>query len=170
MKKLFKGEHPFLTEPGFWIVAGHGMSGEPLDRVPIQGRIQISHEVGQDTQKILNIGEMSVVSRSNPLTFQTSYEMIPSEDALQLDFFQANETVGDLKGKVVFFDDRLISTYTSGDGSLTGYEVLHRMGENRYAVTGTLLGAGKLVNLWKLDLVRPSENGPQEIDEHSSEA
>ena len=157
LKKLFKGEHPFLTEPGFWIVAGHGMSGEPLDRVPIQGRIQISHENG----KILNIGEMSVVSRSNPLTFQTSYEMMPSVDALQLEFLQVNESVGDLKGKVVVFDDRIISTYTSGDGSLTGCEVLHRMGENRYAVTGTLLGDGKLVNLWKLDLVRPVEDRPQ---------
>jgi hypothetical protein len=156
LNKLFKGEHPFLTEPGFWIVAGHGMSGEPLDRVPIQGRMQVSHEDG----KILNIGEMSVVSRSNPLTFQTSYEMIPSADELQLDFFQANESVGDLKGKVVVFDDRLISTYTSGDGSLTGWEVLHRMGENRYAATGTLLEAGKVVNLWKLDLVRPAEEGP----------
>ena len=166
LKKLFKGEHPFLTEPGFWIVAGHGMSGEPLDRLPIQGKMQISHEDG----KILNIGEMSVVSRSNPITFQTSYEMTPSEDDLVLDFFQANESVGDLKGKVVVFDDRLVSTYTSGDGSLTGCEVLHRMGDNRYAATGTLLGAGKLVNLWKLDLVRPSENGPQEIDEHSGEA
>ena len=166
LKKLFKGEHPFLTEPGFWIVAGHGMSGEPLDRMPIQGRMQISHEDG----KILNIGEMSVVSRSNPLTFQTSYEMIPSEDKLQLDFFQANEPVGDLKGKVVFFDDRLISTYTSGDGSLTGCEVLHRMGENRYAATGTLLGDGKLVNLWKLDLVRPVEDGPQSKDDQSGKA
>ncbi len=158
LKKLFKGEHPFLTEPGFWIVAGHGMSGEPLDRMPIQGRMQISHEDG----KILNIGEMSVVSRSNPLTFQTSYEMIPSEDKLQLDFFQANEAVGDLRGKVVFFDDRLISTYHSGDGSLTGWEVLYRMGENRYTATGTLLGDGKLVNLWKLDMVRPAEDGSQE--------
>ena len=65
LRKLFKKEHPFLTEPGFWIAAGHGMTGEPLDRVPIQGRIQISHEDG----KIVNVGEMSVVSRSNPITF-----------------------------------------------------------------------------------------------------
>lgn len=166
LKKLFKGEHPFITEPGFWIVAGHGMSGDPLDRVPIQGRMQIGHENG----RIVNIGEMSVVSRSNPMTFQTSYEMTPSEDELVLDFFQANESVGDLRGKVVFFDDRLISTYTSGDGSLTGCEVLHRMGDNRYAATGTLLGDGKLINLWKLDLVRPAEGEPQEKDEYSDKA
>jgi len=44
------------------------------------------------------------------------------------------------------------------------------MGDNRYAVTGTLLGEGKLVNLWKLDLVRPAEDGPQEKDEHSGKA
>jgi hypothetical protein len=166
LKKLFKKEHPFITEPGFWIVAGHGMSGEPLDRLPIQGKMQISHDEG----RIVNIGEMSVVSRSNPMTFQTSYEMTPSEDELVLDFFQANESVGDLRGKVVVFDDRLVSTYTSGNGSMTGCEVLHRMGDNRYAATGTLLEDGKLVNLWKLDLVRPAENGPQEIDEHSGKA
>ena len=166
LKKLFKREHPFITEPGFWIVAGHGMSGDPLDRVPIQGRMQISHEDG----RIVNIGEMSVVSRSNPMTFQTSYEMTPSEDEFVLDFFQTNESVGDLRGKVVFFDDRLVSTYTSGDGSLTGCEVLHRMGDNRYAATGTLLGDGKLINLWKLDLVRPAEGEPQEKDEYSDKA
>jgi len=166
LKKLYKGEHPFLSDPGFWVVAGHGMSGEPLDRMPIQGRMQVSHEGG----KILNIGEMSVVSRSNPLTFQTSYEMTPSGDELLLDFFQANESVGDLKGKVVVFDDRLISTYASGDGSLTGWEVLHRMGDNRYAATGSLLGAGNLLNLWKLDLVRPVEDGSQEKDDQSGKA
>ena len=113
---------------------------------------------------------MSVVSRVNPVTFQTTYEMTPSEDELVLDFFQANESVGDLRGRVVFFDDRLISTYTSGDGSLTGCEVLHRMGENRYAATGNLLGNGKLINLWKLDLVRPAEGGPQEKDERAGKA
>jgi hypothetical protein len=166
LKKLFKGEHPFLSEPGFWIAAGHGMTGEPLDRVPIQGRMQISHE----DKKIVNIGEMSVVSRSNPITFQTSYEMTLSQDELVLEFFQANESVGDLKGKVVVFDDRLVSTYTSGDGSLTGCEVLHRMGDNRYAATGTLLGDGKLINLWKLDLVRPAEDGQQDNNEHSGKA
>ena len=158
LTKLFKKEHPFLTEPDFWIAAGHGLSGEPLDRVPIQGRMQISHEEG----KIVNTGEMSVVSRSNPMTFHTSYELTPSDDELVLDFFQPNEPVGDLKGKVVVFDDRIISSYSSGDGSLAGCEVLHRMGDNRYAATGTLTSNGQLVNLWKLDLVRPVQDGPQE--------
>jgi len=69
----------------------------------------------------------------------------------------------------VVFDDRLVSTYTSGDGSLTGCEVLHRMSDNRYAVTGTLLGNGSLVNLWKLDLVQPAENGSGEEDKSSGE-
>jgi len=157
LKKLFRGEHPFISEPGLWIAAGHGMSGDPLDRIPIQGRMKISHEEG----KIVNVGEMSVVSRSNPVTFQTAYDMTPSGDELALDFFQANESVGDLSGKVVAFDDRIVSTYASGDGSLTGCEVLFRMGDNRYAATGSLLEDGKLINLWKLDLIRPSENMPQ---------
>lgn len=156
--KLFKGEHPFLTEPGFWIAAGHGMSGEPLDRLPIQGRVQISHEDG----KIVNRGEMSIVSRSNPITFQSFYELTPSSDELALDFLQINESVGDLSGKVVVFDDRIVSTYHSGDGTMTGCEVLHRMGDNRYAATGTLLGEGRLVNIWKLDLVRPARDGSRE--------
>jgi hypothetical protein len=161
LRKLFRKEHPFLTEPGIWIVAGHGMSGEPLDRVPIQGRMLISHEDG----KIVTIGEMSVVSRSNPITFQTAYQMTPAKDELVLDFFQANEPVGDLRGKVVVFDDRIVSNYSSGDGSLAGCEVLHKMGDNRYAATGTLTSNGQLVNLWKLDLVRPIEEGPQKEEE-----
>ena len=84
--------------------------------------------------------------------------MLPTPDELVLDFFQANEAAGNLTGKVVVFDDRLISTYTSGDGSMTGSEVLQKMGDNRYAATGTFLQNGKLVNLWKLDLVRPAED------------
>ena len=160
LKKLFRGEHPFISEPGMWIVAGHGMSGDPLTRVPIQGRVQISHVDG----KIVNTGEMSVVSRaSEAATFQVSYELTPSEDELVLFFNQNNEPVGDLTGRVAAFDDRLISSYASGDGSLTGYEVLHRLGENYYAVTGTLNSHGSLVNLWKLDLVRPhsEEDNPE---------
>jgi len=87
------------------------------------------------------------------------------EDELVLDFFQANEPVGDLTGKVVVFDDRLVSSYTSGDGTLTGFEVLHRLGDNRYAATGTLTKTGRLVNLWKLDLVRPAEDTYQEKED-----
>ena len=138
LSKLFRKEHPFITEPDMWIVAGHSMSGSPLDRIPLQGRIQITHEEG----KIVNMGEMQFVSRSNPMTFQTTYELTPTEDELVLDFFQANEAVGDLRGKVVAFDDRLISSYTSGDGSLVGSEVFYKTGDNRYAVTGTLVNGG----------------------------
>jgi hypothetical protein len=163
LKKLFKKEHPLLTEPASWIAAGHGMSGDPLDRIPIQGRIWISHENG----KIVNTGEMSVVSRSNPMTFNTSYELTPTQDELVLDFFQANDPVGNMVGKVVAFDDRLVSTYTSGDGSLTGFEVLHRLGDNRYAVTGTLTREGQILNLWKLDLVRPAEEG-EDLEKEAS--
>lgn len=156
--KVFSPDHPFLDQPGSWFAAGHGMTGDPLDRVPIQGLMQISHEGG----KILNRGQMTIVSRTNPVTFQVSYELSPSGDDQVLDFFQANQSVGNLKGKVVVFDDRLVSTYSSGDGSLTGWEVLHRMGENRYAATGSLLEEGRLTNLWKLDLVRPASEGTTE--------
>lgn len=166
LKSRFFKEHPFLGQPGSWIAAGHGMSGEPLDRVPIQGRIRISHEDG----RIVNTGEMSLVSRSNPVAFSTSYILTPSDDDLVLDFFQANEPVKDLTGKVVIFDDRLVSTYASGDGTLMGFEVLHRLGENRYAVTGSLTSDGRLVNLWKLDLVRPAEEvKPETIDQTGRE-
>jgi hypothetical protein len=153
LSKLFRGEHPFITQPATWMVAGHGMSGEPLKRIPIQGRVQITHQDG----KVFNYGEMSVVSRSTEAkSFTSSYEMTPTEDELVLTFHQLNESVGDLSGRVVAFDDRLVSSYTSGDGSLMGCEVLYKMGENHYTVTGTLVSKGKLVNLWKLDLVRPS--------------
>lgn len=158
LSKLFRKEHPFITEPDSWIVAGHSMSGDPLDRIPLQGMIQITHEEG----KIVNHGEMQFVSRSNPNPFQTMYELTPTEDELALDFFQANEAVGDLKGKVVCFDDRLVSSYTSGDGTLTGSEVFFRMSESRYAVTGTLLSMGQVISLWKLDLIRPAADGSGE--------
>jgi hypothetical protein len=129
----------------------------------VQGRIQITHEEG----KIVNLGEMAFVSKSNPVTFQTAYELTPTQDELVLDFFQANESVGDLRGKVVAFDDRLISSYTSGDGSLTGTEVFYKTGDNRYAVTGTLVSDGQIISLWKLDLVRPAA---EEVQENSKQA
>lgn len=165
LAKIFRGDHPFVSEPGTWIAAGHGMSGDPLDRIPIQGRVRISHVGG----RIMNEGEMSVVSRSNPLTFQTSYELTPTGDPLVLEFYQENGSVGDLRGKVVAFDDRLVSSYISGDGSMTGCEVFHRMGDNRYAVTGNLLSNGHLMNLWKLDLVRPSTAGSEDEETHTGQ-
>lgn len=155
LKKLFRNEHPFITQPAKWVVAGHGMSGDPLRRVPIQGHVRITHLDG----KIMNEGEMTIISRgSGSASIPVSYEMTPTEDELVLHFHQVNKAVGHLTGKVVAFDDRLISSYTSGDGSLNGWEVLHKMGENHYAVTGTLVSNGSLVNLWKLELVRPLTN------------
>jgi hypothetical protein len=156
LKKLFRGEHPFITQPTTWVVAGHGMSGEPLNRLPIQGRVRITHL----EDRIVNHGEMTIISRDSGSTIiPVSYDMTPTDDELVLTFHQVNEAVGDLTGKVVAFDDRLVSSYTSGDGSLKGCEVLHRMGENHYAVTGTLSSNGSLVNLWKLDMVRPLTDG-----------
>jgi hypothetical protein len=146
------------------MVAGHGMSGEPLRRIPIQGCVQITHVDG----KILNVGEMSVVSRaSETKSFTSSYEMTPTEDEQVLTFHQVNESVGDLSGKVVAFDDRLVSSYSSGDGSLMGCEVMQKMGENHYTVTGTLISNGQLVNLWKLDLVRPSTENTDPVKDNS---
>jgi hypothetical protein len=156
LKKLFRGEHPFITQPATWVVAGHGMSGDPLNRVPIQGHVRITHL----ESRVVNEGEMTLFSRDSGITIiPVSYQMTPTEDELVLTFHQANEEVGDLAGKVVAFDDRLISSYTSGDGRLKGCEVLHRMGDNHYAVTGCLVSNGSLVNLWKLDLVRPLTDG-----------
>ena len=155
LKKLFRGEHPFISEPAVWIVAGHGLSGEPLTRAPVHGRLHIIHRVG----KVVIHGERAQIYRaSGSASFPAIYEMTPTEDDLMLAFFQPNEAVGHLSGKVIAFDDRLISSYTSGDGTLTGVEVFLKMGENRYAVTGSLLSAGKVLNLWKLDLVRPSSD------------
>lgn len=162
LKKLFRGEHPLITQPATWVVAGHGMSGDPLMRVPIQGHVRISHHEG----KVINEGEMMIISRDpGTVTIPVSYEMTPTDDELVLDFHQVNEAVGHLRGKVVAFDDRLVSSYISGDGSLNGCEILHRMGENRYAVTGTLVSNGSLINLWKLDLVRPMPEGTVSDDD-----
>jgi len=155
LKKLFRGEHPFISEPAAWIVAGHGLSGEPLARAPVHGRFQVFHRDG----KVVIHGEMAMISRaSGSVSFPTIYEMTPTEDDLTLSFFQPNEGVGHLSGKVIAFDDRLISSYTSGDGTLVGVEVFLKMGENRYTVTGCLLNTGKVINLWKLDLVRISSD------------
>lgn len=154
LAEIFKGEHPLFSEPAQWVAAGHGLwssPGEPLNRVPLEGRVRILHEDG----RIINRGEMSFVSKIDPIVFSTTYELTPTEDELVMDFFQENGEVGDLHGKVVFFDDRLVSSYTSGDGHLQGSEVFARMGENRYTVTGCLTHDGQLLNLWKLDLVRP---------------
>lgn len=166
LKRLFRGEHPFVTRPGTWVVAGHGMSGEPLNRLPIQGRVRIAHL----EDRIVNDGEMTIISRESGSTvLPVSYEMTPTDDELVLTFHQVNEAVGDLMGKVVAFDDRLISNYTSGDGRIKGCEVLHRMGENHYAVTGSLTSNGILVNLWKLDLVRPLNGGTVAGEDDGSE-
>jgi hypothetical protein len=156
LSKLFRGEHPLITQPGTWIIAGHSMSGEPMRRVPVQGHTRITHLDG----RIVNEGEMTIMSReSGAASISVSYEMTPTDDELVLSFHQANEQLGHLSGKVVAFDDRLVSSYTSGDGSLKGCEIMHKMGENHYAVTGTLVSNGNLVNLWKLDLVRPLADG-----------
>ncbi len=150
LKKFLSSSHPLLGHPGEWVVLGHGMFGEKLDKVPVEGRIQISHSKG----KIVNEGTMSVVSATDPVTFQSRYELTPTEVPHILSFFQANEQLGDMNGQVVIFDDRIISFYRSGDSLVTGSEVLLKAGENRYIVTGGLYSQHAVVSLWKLDMVR----------------
>jgi hypothetical protein len=153
LKKLFGKEHPFLGEPGEWVVLGHGMYGEQLIRVPIEGKAVISHRKG----KIINEGTMSVVSSTEPVTFSSRYELSLTDNPEILSFFQVNEELGDMRGQVIVFDDRLISFYSSGDETVTGSEVFLKLGENRYTVTGGLYSAGFVVNLWKLDMVRQTK-------------
>ena len=152
LTKLLRGAHPFLSSPGPWIMAGHGMHGSPLDKVPMQGQTDVRHEQG----KVINEGTMKVVSAADPASFSTRYEITPTQDRLRFDFFQANTDVGDMTGTVVAIDDRLVSTYASGDGTLLGMEVMHRLGDFRYAVTGSLVREGRLVSIWKFDMVRPA--------------
>ncbi len=153
LKNLFGKEHPFLGEPGEWMVLGHGMYGEQLIRVPIEGKAVISHRKG----KIINEGTMSVVSSAEPVTFSVRYELSLTDDPHILSFFQVNEQLGDMRGQVVVFDDRIISFYSSGDETVTGSEVFLKLGENRYTVTGGLYSGGSVINLWKLDMVRQAK-------------
>jgi len=153
LTKLFNKDHPFISEPDEWIIVGHGMNGDMKRRIPMEGRSKVSHRDG----KIVNEGVMSFVSASDPVTFQSYYELTPTEIPAVLAFYQENEPVGDLKGEVVAFYDRLISVYHSGDGSLAGSEVFIKMSENLYTVTGSLTREGKILNLWKLDMVRRSD-------------
>ncbi len=153
LKKLFGTEHPFLGEPGEWVVLGHGMYGEQLIRVPIEGKVVISHRKG----KIVNEGTMSVVSSTEPVTFSSRYELSLTDNSEILSFFQVNEELGDMRGQVIVFDDRIISFYSSGDETVTGSEVFMKLGENRYTVTGGLYSTGFVVNLLKLDMVRQTK-------------
>ncbi len=165
LTRLFNRDHPFISEPDEWIIVGHGMKSDLNDRIPMEGRSRISHRDG----KIVNEGTMSVVSASDPVTFESRYELTPTETPSVLAFYQKNEAVRDLEGEVVAFYDRLISVYRSGDGSLTGSEVFIKMSENRYTVTGSLTRNGKILNLWKLDMVRQSEGTSMLEDEEKNE-
>lgn len=163
LKKLFDKSHPFLGQPGEWVVLGHGMFGEGLNKVPVEGKVQINHDKG----KIVNKGTMSVVSATDPVTFASRYELTPTEIPHVLTFFQANEQLGDMSGQVVVFDDRIVSFYGSGDGLVIGSEVLLKAGENRYVVTGGLYSQGAVVSLWKLDMVRQAREEKEPEDENA---
>ncbi|UCF31594.1 MAG: hypothetical protein JSV26_04055 [bacterium] len=156
--RLFRGEHPFISSPGKWILVGHGMTGGDMKRIPMEGQIEIIHGGG----KILTRGSMNLVSHVDQVSFSSQYEMTPTEIPEVLSFFQANPEVGDLRGQVVAFDDRIISSYRSGDGALVGTEVFLRVSDRRYLVTGSLTRGDRIVNLWKLDMVRPSSGSGSE--------
>jgi hypothetical protein len=164
--KLFKGEHPFICDPGQWIVVGHGLTGKEMKSVPIEGQIQIRHQ----GEKVISDGTMKVVSHVDQVSFKSYYEMTPTDMTGILSFYQPNEEVGDLRGQVIAFDDRIISSYVSGDGSLAGTEIFQRISDRRYSVTGSLTKEGEVVNLWKMEMVRLVEdkqpqNSPEEKEE-----
>ena len=142
------------------------MMGEDMTRLPMEGQIRISHRDG----KVINDGSMNLVSHVDPMSFTSHYELTPTEIPEVLSFFQPNDEVGDLRGQVIAFDDRIISNYCSGDGSLAGTEVFLKMSDRRYVVTGSLTSEGKVVNLWKMDMVRPGGGDGSEGKEEEKES
>ncbi len=153
LKKLFAKAHPFLTEPGEWLTVGMGMQGSDLARFPLDGRTNVYHEEG----KIRIEGFLSVIEREGK-DFTTGYELFPTGRDNLLEYRQESPELEGLRGEMLWVEDRLVTTFASGDGTLHGCEVLHRMGENRYAVTGFVSRAGSFVSVWKVDLVRKADS------------
>ncbi len=149
LTRVFSAAHPFLSEPGEWIVLGLGISGADLSRFPLDGRTNVYHEEG----KIRVEGLMSVLGKEN-LHFTSTFTLEPSDNENLLAYSQAGPQVGGMTGELLRVDDRLVVTYASGDGTLQGVEVYHRMGDNRYAVTGSVSRQGSFVSVWKVDMVR----------------
>lgn len=154
LTKVFSSAHPFLSDPGEWLVVGAGISGADLSRFPLDGRTNVYHEEG----RIRVEGLMSVLGKEN-LHFTSTFTLAPSDHEKLLAYTQPSPEVGDLAGEMLWVDDRLVVAYASGDGTLQGSEVYHRMGENRYAVTGSVSRQGSFVSVWKVDMVRQAKDG-----------
>jgi hypothetical protein len=145
----FAKTHPFINEPGEWLTIGMGMQGADLSRFPLDGRTNVYHEEG----RIRVEGFLSVIEREEK-SFTTCYHLLPTDHENLLEYRQESRQLGDLRGEMVCMDDRLVTSFASGDGALQGCEVLHRLGENRYTLTGFVSREGSFVSLWKVDLVR----------------
>jgi hypothetical protein len=146
---LFDKNHPFISEPGEWLTLGAGVSGTDLARFTLDGRTNVYHEDG----RIRVEGFMSVIAYEGK-NFVTGYTLEPTEHPNLLEYRQENPEVGGVRGELLWMDDRLVVTFASGDGTLNGNELFHKLGDNRYTVTGSVSREGSFVSVWKVDLVR----------------
>lgn len=153
LTRIFAKAHPFVTEPGEWHTLGVGIQGADLTRFALDGRTNVYHEEGA----IRVEGFMSVVANEGQ-NFVTGYRLLPTEHENLLAYRQENPEVGGIKGELLWLDDRLVTSFASGNGVLAGSEILHKSGDNRYSVTGFIAREGSFVTAWKVDLVRQARN------------
>jgi hypothetical protein len=128
-----------------------------------EGRWQISGSI-IDVAGNPNIAiGLAVVTHSGALwileeqvnELQNRYTILPlSEGASVTSFNGVNGVMGELRGAFVFFDESILLTWTSDDGTFHGIESLRMLDADRYETRGALFRDAGHVSSWSYVLQR----------------
>jgi hypothetical protein len=128
-----------------------------------EGRWQISGSI-IDVAGNPNIAiGLAVVTHSGALwileeqvnELQNRYTILPlAEGASATSFNGVNGVMGELRGAFVFFDDLILLTWTSDDGTFHGVESVRMLDPDRYETRGALFRDAGHVSSWSYVLQR----------------
>lgn len=134
-------EHSYLLREGRWEISGStiDVAGNP--------NVMIGYA-------IVTHGDQWIVDEE--LNENTSRFAVvpPGEDRNATTFTGRDGISGEVQGTFAFFDDVILSTYSSGDGHYAACEVFLRRDEAHYEVRGALFLDGGHVSSWSLTLMR----------------
>jgi hypothetical protein len=136
-------DHTYLCREGRWEIEGSTIDVAGNPNVMI-GFVVVTHRDSWIVEEQLN-------------EVQTRYAVAPLAPGISATCFTgANGMAGEVHGSLAFFDDLILSMYSSDDGHYHACEALRRLGDDRYENRGALFLDGGHVSSWSLTLRRVS--------------
>ena len=135
-------KHTYIYDEGQWTAEGFYFD-ENEARYEVYGETSVIRE--REHRRLEGFMD---VSFSQPSRFTNSYKIYYGKSPDLMEWESFNPGLGTLKGKFVTNGNTITSSYTSNDGSVTGWEILIQEKSGLYKNVGVCYVNNKKLSSW----------------------